>query len=272
MYGRFHGSSGTAFRRYGARQLAGGSIVGFSQSALRPCCVVGYAPLSRRYASSAAPSISIWLFAVALLAAPTFMKMFGATSVARMAITTITTRISISVNPERRRRRTAAGRSRGVRIIAGARELWDWTRREPERFAAHASRAASYPIVVDTLLGDGVPPVNVNVGHGPLHRSGAMFDPASEPPPETPTGLVDGDRLDHPQHCRRRRGDHPEPSRRPQQLQQRDGARTASRAGRLARRPLPGRRPADRRGPRLLRGTGPRRSRAEGRWASRTPC
>src|ERR1017187_2706499 len=123
MYGRFHGSSGTAFRRYGARQLAGGSIVGFSQSALGPCCVGGYAPLSRRYASSAAPSISIWLFAVALLAAPTFWQMLGATSVARMAVTTITTRISISVKPERLGRRDPASGTRRVRIMSGVRKL-----------------------------------------------------------------------------------------------------------------------------------------------------
>ena len=68
---------------------------------VEPCSVLGYAPLSRRYASSAAPSISICDLAVALLAAPTCWKMFGATSVARIAITTMTTRISISVKPER---------------------------------------------------------------------------------------------------------------------------------------------------------------------------
>src|ERR1019366_2979244 len=252
MYGRFHGSSGTAFRRYGARQLAGGSIVGFSQSALRPCCVVGYAPLSRRYASSAAPSISIWLFAVALLAAPTFWKMLGATSVARMAITTITTRISISVNPERRRRRRTAGRSRRVRIMSGARELWDWTRKQPERFAAHASRATSYHIVVDTLLGDGVPPVDVNSGHSPLHPSGAMFEVAPEPPPEARKN-VDGDRLDHPQHRRRHRDYNPEPSGRPQQLQQPYGARAAGRASRAGGGRFRAVRAAHWRRPRLLR-------------------
>ena len=42
--------------------------------------------------------------AVAPFAAPTCWKMLGATSVARIAITTITTRISIRVNPEGERR------------------------------------------------------------------------------------------------------------------------------------------------------------------------
>ena len=82
-------------------------------------------PLSRRYASSAAPSISICDFSPwTLFAAPTFWKMFGATSVARIAMTTITTRISISVKPERRRRRTVANRSRRERVMLAERGLW----------------------------------------------------------------------------------------------------------------------------------------------------